>query len=1340
MKSISIDENNWSPVKLKYAYDERVNLQNSIFETKDGISFCTNPASKDGKDVKINNYSELMLTKPLMGEELVSFDLETDEYPKQFTTYLLLNAYPNIQPDSSYIMIIPETSDSITRDFITRRGVNDAGDVINSEYFASESDNNNIYYNVTLHNSNELSISHDDNYTTTFLTVTGSPTNNTLTFLFSAAELDIPSENQKFNYISQNEDGYILLSKKFNNKAHYITVLSTGMALTATTVVDQQQTYPFLGVIRIVPQEKTSSSLKMENNWVSYRTYGNQNNLNINDAKSYNKLQNNYLISTQYTQITGDEMLVDVIPLKNQLTASNKTLRGNPFVNFAQCDHRTYDKIHSGTNQRTGNINISTGYNSYQTEIILEPDTVTYFHTPQDMYPYEKININDSGLIQNGAIGGDTPIVSDKLFKRAADYKYFSPNGAPSDEETGVWLCTWLKSNIGVAWDPEVEYNVDIIVNYKGKVFEALQKNKGVTPGRDNRIWLESDISNEPVWVDRYYNPRAFSAQEALRIENQYSTYVSKFEYIIDTLSAENIYVFDKKSDLTFEPGCAYAYYRVGTDENQTTIDNIPNKIHDGVSPAYEHDRTQYLPVDNRLTFDGTRYIETTTPANIQDASFTISFELDTLDWKTPIGSQLVGNYINKGVAFYNKRNTTPYVIIPEQDSIEIYNTDTEPLFSIPVSSAFVARGCNSDNIHIIQDRWVGVQWSSTAIYNLGDIVYNNGGVYQSLSAHAHSYKDRPPDSTLAPPGSESLPGKGNFQWEELNYHKYRLLQYDMKGMLVETTILRNIPPEETILDFKVDDQCIYVLTDTNKIRKYSVDTEAIDTLNAVAPTHVVGGTRHDINIPNFVFPESQSTFVHELSGNQYRINCDCYTFDMTGSLWFTKDNVTYKYTASTRRGSNAVYNNLINGANVSLIAEEFIEGSRGNTIRLDGDGVSSVTRLVNNWNNSHPDNKIQIIDKIGSTVIPDKDYIIQFSGGVDIGQPVTFASISSNTVLDLKCDYDNNILLLTDDYKIHKYTNSRVKIFDMNVTDSIELDNTITAMRMNLVSEFRSGTYMNYMLILVSDNLHNLYSLKIDLDGNVIQQLKLISNKPGLDIRSQQCFNITNHEVSKTINLETINTNYIIFLMRYESYFDTDKTYVVSMKYDVSDLTPGKHHFCVGFNANNSNISLFVDGVIQQTIKSDDIFTGAAYKFSKTIHSPLHVGTDSFFNNITLADQVNIPDYNFCTRSTISKLRVFNDYLNFYKIKSLTREGKNILPVELVLPTGRRSYIDKITKYYRHRTPGRRSDVVDVEVIPERGYIDDVVADKLTEELRDIVKGNLPVNKSLREVRWVNE
>ncbi len=119
------------------------------------------------------------------------------------------------------------------------------------------------------------------------------------------------------------------------------------------------------------------------------------------------------MFKSQYTQVSADEMKVDIIPLKNQLTASNKSLRGNPFPRFTQCDHRVYDKMFTGTNQRTGNMHINAGYNSYQTEITLEPDNITYFHTPQDMYPYDRININDSGLIEPGAIGGEHQFVSD---------------------------------------------------------------------------------------------------------------------------------------------------------------------------------------------------------------------------------------------------------------------------------------------------------------------------------------------------------------------------------------------------------------------------------------------------------------------------------------------------------------------------------------------------------------------------------------------------------------------------------------------------------------------------------------------------------------------------------------------------------------------------------------------------------------------------------------------------------------------------------------------------------------------------------------------------------------
>ena len=98
----------------------------------------------------------------------------------------------------------------------------------------------------------------------------------------------------------------------------------------------------------------------------------------------------------------------------------------------------------------------------------------------------------------------------------------------------------------------------------------------------------------------------------------------------------------------------------------------------------------------------------------------------------------------------------------------------------------------------------------------------------------------------------------------------------------------------------------------------------------------------------------------------------------------------------------------------------------------------------------------------------------------------------------------------------------------------------------------------------------------------------------------------------------------------------------------------------------------------------------------------------DSDFESNLIIDtlsinNLNISNYSFATNNKISDIRVYNNYLNFYKIKSLTRKSRNILPIMLNLPTGRRSYLDKVQKYYRHRTPGRRSDVIDMDIISEQ-------------------------------------
>ena len=310
-------------------------------------------------------------------------------------------------------------------------------------------------------------------------------------------------------------------------------------------------------------------------------------------------MYNNYLMTSEYSKIKQDQLPVSFIQLKNQLTPEGNPSRGNPFPNLRDCDHREYFRVFKNNLIEDDN-ELFLGYDSFEKEIIIEPGTVTFFNTPQEMYPYVKLNVNDSNLIDAGAIGGDTPITSDKLFKRAADYKYNTPWGAPSDEETGIWLCTWLKSNIGRDWDAETEYRENLLVVYESKVYRALVDNVGKRPSTNQKVWRETNDAPH-VWVDRYYNPEYFSAVEALEVKGQYYKYVDKFEYLIGALGAENHYVFDKISDLTFEPGCLYAYYRPGDVDDDVTISSLDFvRIHKGLEPILKQDRTPHV-TQNRI-------------------------------------------------------------------------------------------------------------------------------------------------------------------------------------------------------------------------------------------------------------------------------------------------------------------------------------------------------------------------------------------------------------------------------------------------------------------------------------------------------------------------------------------------------------------------------------------------------------------------------------------------------------------------------------------------------------------------------------------------------------------
>lgn len=1361
MKSIKIRNNDdWTPLKLVHQHDKIFEFGTDDINTADGLRLNTSSLQQNSIDFVSDNYSNILLTKQLQLNSLFNFKNSISKYPEYFTSSLICNAYPTNTNISAYISIVEEYTKKPTRDFVLGEST-----PTSSWIWSQNINSNSIYFNITLLNENELTVSHNDN--TDIVYMSTDFTTDPYRIIFKTCDLNIPTDTEKFNYYINKDTGFLILYKSINDKVYYVLPdVFTGQLIFEIDENIPGAPLPLTTVLKFQPYVKNSQTLSIPNNWVSYKTGDNQNNLDINTTKSIFNVTNNYLIDSQFYNIDkSGEIKVNITQLKNQITTFGDINRENPFPNLNQCDHRSYDKIFFDDSNE-----LFLGYCSYEYEITIEPDNITYFNTPQDMYPYNKININDSGLVRRGAVGGDSPLTSDKIFKKTSGYKYDSPHGTTIDEDTGVWLCSWLMSNNAPEWDSYTNYTENLIVNYDDKVYQCISPNINKRPNLNSSIWRETDMP-PPVWVDRYYNPKQYTVLEALSIDGQYSTYTSKFDSIVDRLGTENNYIFDKKSDVVFEPGTLYAYYRFGPNQIKTSIKGLePTLIHTGVDPALLHTGATFNNIDSSfISFTGDQYIQTSTPANIVNSDYTICFELGLDDWSKPFGSQIVGNYTNEGLGIFNKIETTPYIILHSSDNVYVYNTQLDEVLSIQEDNVTaVTKHEGNENITMYKGL-------SAVEYDLKGMLVENFKTSNYISYR--NEKEEVYITSLTP----GLPAGVVRLYSDITAGRTIIEMVDLWNVSnPEFQILLTgegstgdnvwIPSEDIVItaddiddtpagfvvDADIDNEYRYVLDNFDQIYRYDINNENIDRLNQPFPVEIIGaGSTQLSNGVVIDLPSSNKKFIQTANDGQLQfiIDCDHYTLDMYNQPWFAKGDFIYKFSLSEQQGINASWSGFLpvvsinSDSYVRMVANNQFNGAIGNTITITPDGVKTLNTLVNEHNIKEPGNMVTITDG-DKSIVPDtvdgdgNSFVFKFSGGVnrdDSTTTVAFTAAEGHTIRGLRYDNNNDLFIHHGD-TITKTNYNRLVLHKTTLQDlDSDLTNfTYTQSKFDLVTEFdQDGNFSTDVILILreTDSTPEVRVLRLDSE----LALKNIETKTlPVDINLNEQKQLTNFETHKQISRETLNKNCLIFKTRYQSYFDTDKTSIKKLMIDVQDLSPGYHHFAVAFNSINSNLSLFVDGVLRSAQTSDDTASGAAYKYTKTIHNPLIVGAEPFFNNILLADHIGIEKYGFYQGFNFRNFYVYNDYLKFNFIKLHSSTNKNIEPLKITLPAGKRNYLDHVTNFYKHRKPGKKASVYDITIVNEsltgtdlHQYINNQLIDKLN---------NIsPINSNVRSVNWIS-
>lgn len=574
------------------------------------------PAFNNIRDASINNYSALYLTDKLYAEDIFNFKTRINN-PPSLTTRLGFFA-TNIN-DTKYIYINDDTPTLSASPYELK---------LKREIIFEDRS----YFEIKFINSIYCQIFHKNKDSSFYLVV-----NDDLNIYFDNrvySKSITACDDSVFQYILDNSKDNIVLFKQlsstqFNNEMRCLGL--SGNKLSLIQYSTGGITPPFNNSNRLIIDGKIRNqniSPKLNTSWVAYTSSSNT----INNEKSITSLPNNILISTQYSTISNNRLTVNALKLKNQLTENNIQSRGDYMSTYIDAktpnvDYREYNSIESGSNQEKGADSLVMVYNFYNSDYVFKADQYTAFITPQTLYPFESININDTLIARCGAIGGDSPHTADKIYSKSNQFQ--------NRPYTGEYLCTWLSGG-----------NVN-------------------TPG---------------IWVDRYFNPAKINISEALSSSSlKLSEVAAPASCPLFYFSDKNY--FDVKSNLLFTPETEYIYQRIGKNYIKNYLSSLdPNTIKDSITlkrpsgaliPSLPNNQYEIYDLSNAYDI-----IKDYNKINI-DNQFTFSFWLQKKDWSTPTGHQLAGNYTNKGMGIINDSAITPFIMVQDLNRkyIDIYNT-----------------------------------------------------------------------------------------------------------------------------------------------------------------------------------------------------------------------------------------------------------------------------------------------------------------------------------------------------------------------------------------------------------------------------------------------------------------------------------------------------------------------------------------------------------------------------------------------------------------------------------------------------------------------------------------
>ncbi len=693
--SLSPTYKNFNSLKPVYFLDPdgKIDFINEDAYTSQGLNLLTYNVNKSATDSFVKNYTVNNLIKNKSSNDI--FDFRDDIKIQDLNTKITFNSTQSDLSGSFFLQCLTNSTDEDSQITFNIDVSDPAGDK----------------FLIDFKDNSLCTISLVDGKLKKFLF--NDPTKEALIFKF-IDNIVVPTSSYEFDYFYDETNNKLRLYKDEKIVTTIKTLLVTDSEIVSTVNgrlefvnVSLSSTINSIGLSAITEQRLSNGTITVDpktkllkrNNIDQFAYYDFQNNYALsNDTVSGIKYDfltyytyNNIFSGSEIIGVSGFEPLhidqpVCSAPVNGPLTPSLSSIEVNKnyanlnlfnLKNHISSDNIVYgsgsedaddDKEYRGreyqnfTNQKskeTDSDNINLNYTFFDSEFKIGSKDFTAFTMPDNLFPFKKININDTGLAGNGSFAASNPYFSDKVFKLTDTNRNNLQSSFIEDEEFLV-----------------LDDDVSLFVLQSGDLlgFQSINDTQiNDIFGTYLCTWLKGDGVTDGVWYDRYYLPKNESYTISFSgVLNPFKTSTQAADYF-NTHGTDLLY-YDLKSNFTFEPKASYVYQRINNKQINQVIDNQKDKlIRDTLTIQTSSVQLQKIP---EINFDKIKGFDNIDIQAIPNRDFNVSFELQ-LDTLSSLDTyQLLGNLYEDGFSLKSNHFFTPFIFIPQGNVLYIYDNN----------------------------------------------------------------------------------------------------------------------------------------------------------------------------------------------------------------------------------------------------------------------------------------------------------------------------------------------------------------------------------------------------------------------------------------------------------------------------------------------------------------------------------------------------------------------------------------------------------------------------------------------------------------------------------------